>query len=103
MGKSGVARTTYIRNRKYLYKITSLIIFNLLNNWSPNQESMRLLPQLLLLLIISFFAFAQKNIKLSSPDRNIQYDFRLKNKIPLYSVSFKNKPIISDAGMSLSF
>src|SRR5438034_9442269 len=64
---------------------------------------MKLLQQFLLLLIISFPAFAQKNIKLSSQDGNIQYDFRLKNKIPVYSVSFKNKPIISDAAISLSF
>jgi alpha-glucosidase len=64
---------------------------------------MRSLQQFLLLLLISFPVLAQKNIKLSSPDGNIHYGFRLKNKLPAYSISFKNKLIISDAGLSLSF
>jgi alpha-glucosidase len=64
---------------------------------------MKFLHQLLLLSIVSSPVFAQKSIRLSAPDGNIQYDFRLKNKIPVYSVSFKNKPIISGAELSLSF
>ncbi len=64
---------------------------------------MKFLYQLLLLSIVSSLVFAQKSIRLSAPDGNIQYDFKLKNKIPVYSVSFKNKPIISGAELSLSF
>src|SRR6266498_4217491 len=59
--------------------------------------------QLFLLLSLVFPAIAQKTIKLSSPDGNIQYTFRLKKKIPVYNVSFKNKPLIADAELSLSF
>ena len=61
------------------------------------------LQQLFLLLVISFPGIAQKNVTLSSPDGNIQYAFRLKDKMPVYSVSFKNKPIIADAELSLTF
>ena len=64
---------------------------------------MKAAQQLLCYLIISLHAFGQKSIRLSSPDRNIQYIFRLKDKIPVYSVSFKNKPIITDAELSLNF
>lgn len=47
--------------------------------------------------------FSQKNIQLFSPDGNIQYSFRLKDKAPAYSVSFKKKLLIENSGLSLSF
>src|SRR5687768_9843455 len=46
---------------------------------------------------------SQKNIKLSSPDGNIQYVFGQKDKTPVYSVLFKGKTIIENSGVSLSF
>ncbi|MBC7868477.1 MAG: glycoside hydrolase family 97 N-terminal domain-containing protein, partial [Gloeobacteraceae cyanobacterium ES-bin-316] len=65
---------------------------------------MKLLKLLsIILCLIATSAFSQKNIKLSSPDRNIQYAFRLKDKAPVYSVSFKDKLIIENSGLSLSF
>ena len=48
-------------------------------------------------------AYSQKSIKLSSPDGNIPYVFQLKDKVPVYTVSFKGKPIIKNSGLSLSF
>lgn len=48
-------------------------------------------------------AYSQKNIKLVSPDGNIQFVFRLKDKAPVYSVSFKSKSLIENSGLSLSF
>ncbi|MGZ8539231.1 MAG: glycoside hydrolase family 97 protein [Chitinophagaceae bacterium] len=53
--------------------------------------------------IIVNSAYSQKNIKLSSPDGNIQYAFRLTDKAPSYSISFKDKRIIENSGLSLSF
>ena len=48
-------------------------------------------------------SYSQKNIKLGSPDRRIQFVFRLKDKAPAYSVSFKGKPVIENSGLSLNF
>ncbi len=64
---------------------------------------MKSLQSFFLLLLLSLPGLAQKTIKLSSPDGRIQYSFRLKDKTPAYSVSFRNKPIIADAELSLSF
>ena len=54
-------------------------------------------------LIVCFPAIGQKNITLTSPDRAIQFTFKLVDKEPVYNVSFKQKTIISDAKLSLSF
>ena len=48
-------------------------------------------------------AYSQKNITLISPDGNIQYAFRLKDKRPVYNVFFKGKPIIENSSLSLHF
>jgi alpha-glucosidase len=58
---------------------------------------------LLLALIISPPGFAQKNIQLKSPDGRIQFMFRLLRKGPVYSVSFKGTPLITNSGLGLSF
>lgn len=64
---------------------------------------MKLLSPVVVFILFPFFTGAQKSVQLSSPDGNIRYTFRLKDKMPFYNVSFKNKSIIADAGLSLSF
>ncbi|RYE51251.1 MAG: hypothetical protein EOP48_18495, partial [Sphingobacteriales bacterium] len=49
------------------------------------------------------YTFSQRHVKLSSPDGNIQYVFRLKGKLPFYSVSFRNTPLIKNSGLGLAF
>jgi alpha-glucosidase len=53
--------------------------------------------------LLPFVLFAQKSIKLSSPDGQILYSFQLKNKTPFYAVSYKKKPIIADSELGLDF
>ena len=61
------------------------------------------LPILWMLLIASGSAAAQTNvIRLASPNGQTVYTFRLDDTAS-YSVSFKNKPIITDGSISLSF
>src|SRR4030095_13824974 len=55
------------------------------------------------LQLLSIQIFAQKKIALSSPDGNIQYSFFLKDKMPFYNVSYKNKPIIENSALGLEF
>lgn len=66
---------------------------------------MRLLPIFLplFMLIICFSANAQRSVQLTSPDGNIVYSFRLVNKKPLYSVTYKKKIIIDYSSLSLQF
>ncbi len=66
---------------------------------------MKLLQSLSIIFacITALPAYSQKSIKLSSPDGNIQYVFQLKDKAPVYTVSFKGKPIIKNSGLILSF
>lgn len=58
---------------------------------------------LLLLLIITLPVFAQKEIKLSSPDNNIIFSFKLTEKAPEYRVEYKGRTLIEDSKLSLSF
>ncbi|GAC1587871.1 MAG: glycoside hydrolase family 97 protein [Chitinophagaceae bacterium] len=46
---------------------------------------------------------AQKVVRLSSPDGNLVFSFRLVNKSPQYSVSFKGHTLISSSALNLSF
>ncbi|MEP6846309.1 MAG: glycoside hydrolase family 97 protein, partial [Panacibacter sp.] len=46
---------------------------------------------------------AQKNIRVTSPDGNIVFSFKLVNKSPVYSVTYKNKTIIDYSSLSLEF
>src|SRR5450432_767677 len=59
-----------------------------------------------LIAITIFFVLpvtAQKNIRLSSPDNNLIFSFQLVNKSPQYNVSFKEKELIKNAVLSLTF
>ena len=56
-----------------------------------------------LLLVIYFPANAQKNIRLSSPDGNISFSFKLVNKTMNYSVAFKQKKLIDNSFLGLQF
>ena len=56
-----------------------------------------------LILLLLQPAFAQKTIQITSPDGSLKYAFKLKDKNPSYSVSFKKQPIIADAALSLTF
>jgi alpha-glucosidase len=65
---------------------------------------MKLLPTIVLTCCLLFStAIAQKNVQLTSPGGNIVFSFKLLNKVPSYSVSFKSKKIIADASLGLSF
>lgn len=55
------------------------------------------------LLNITLPLFAQKNIKLSSPDGNIILSFKLTGKAPVYQVAYKGQILINDSKLSLSF
>ncbi|HTS45115.1 MAG TPA: glycoside hydrolase family 97 N-terminal domain-containing protein, partial [Puia sp.] len=52
---------------------------------------------------ISSSLIAQKKVQLKSPDGNISYSFMLIDKKGVYSVSYKNKIIISNSDFSLIF
>lgn len=56
-----------------------------------------------LFIALSLALPAQKSIKLSSPDKAIQYVFQLKSNVPSYSVSYKKAQIISNAPLELVF
>src|SRR2546423_12029054 len=63
--------------------------------------------KLVWVLVASFILFtnnspAQK-IKLNSPNKEIIYSFEVKNGIATYSITFKNKVIIKQSGLSLQF
>jgi alpha-glucosidase len=60
-------------------------------------------PGLFFLLIIAFPVFAQKDIKLKSPDGNITFTFKLSADAPVYRVAYKGKTLIEDSELGLSF
>jgi alpha-glucosidase len=47
--------------------------------------------------------YPQKKITLSSPGNTITFTLRVTKESPFYSVSFKGKPVIENAGIGLSF
>src|SRR5665811_161805 len=55
------------------------------------------------LSILSSVCFAQKQVKLKSPDGNIVFSFKLTDKSPLYRVYFNGKILVDDSELSLSF
>src|ERR1051326_6828180 len=57
----------------------------------------------LIFLLPVFTLVAQKNIKLNSPNKQLSFSFRATEAGPLYSVSFKNKPVINNSAFSLEF
>jgi alpha-glucosidase len=54
-------------------------------------------------LIITLPLFAQKNIRLKSPDGNIVFSFKLEKNVPVYQVAYKGKTLIDDSKLGLSF
>src|ERR1700750_207714 len=56
---------------------------------------------LIFFLILSVDLFAQKNLKLNSPDQQISFSFHVTKEGPFYSISFKNKPIVNQSSVSL--
>src|SRR5205085_329484 len=69
-----------------------------------NFYRMKLLPKLLCITcLLSSSLFAQKNVKLASPNGNIIFYFKLINKAPAYSLSFKDKTLIENSALSLNF
>ncbi len=64
---------------------------------------MKPLQLFIFLLLVSLSDAAQKNIRLSSPDGQIVFSFRVTDTGALYNVSFKNKPIITNSPISLNF
>lgn len=55
------------------------------------------------LLNIALPVFAQKTVRLKSPDGNIILSFTLTAKAPLYQVAYKGQTLIDDSKLGLSF
>ncbi len=55
------------------------------------------------LLILTIPVFAQKDIRLKSPDANIVFSFRITAKALVYQVAYKGKTLIRDSELSLLF
>lgn len=54
-------------------------------------------------LFVLSTGWAQKKLSLSSPGKNISFSFRITKESPLYSVSFKENPIIVNSEIGLDF
>jgi len=54
-------------------------------------------------LLLSSQLYAQKAIKLTSPNGNIIFNFKLENNKATYAVSFKGKTIVDYSSLSLNF
>ncbi len=54
-------------------------------------------------LVCPLLTFAQKSIRLASPDGNISFTFQLQNRKAIYNVAHKGKSIIDNSALSLSF
>ena len=65
--------------------------------------AMKRLLTFLLIIGTSFSAFAQKTITLTSPDKNLQFNFRLIHAQPFYSITFKGKTLVDYSALSLLF
>jgi alpha-glucosidase len=53
--------------------------------------------------IISLPISAQKNVRLTSPDNNLVFSFKVLNKKMMYNVTFKDKTIVDYSFLSLQF
>lgn len=58
---------------------------------------------LIFLLSVTMPAFAQKSIRLESPDGHLVFSFRFTGKAPVYQVAYKGKTLIEDSELGLSF
>jgi len=66
---------------------------------------MKLLSQLIgiISIIISLPVYAQKNVKLTSPDSDLVFSFKLTSDKMMYSVTLKGKTIVDYSSLSLQF
>lgn len=48
-------------------------------------------------------AFAQKNIRIKSPDGNIEFSFMLTKNSPVYEVAYKGKKLVDRSSLGLTF
>lgn len=55
------------------------------------------------LLLSSAFVFAQKKITLSSPDKQLVFEFRIQDGHPSYALSYKGTQLIADSKLLLEF
>ncbi len=53
--------------------------------------------------LLAFNTFAQKNIQLKSPDKNLEFTFMLTEKAPVYRLLYRGIPLIDDSELSLTF
>ncbi len=58
---------------------------------------------LFILFFVVFPTFAQKVIRLKSPDGNISFSFKITAKQPLYQVSYKGKILLNDSPLGFTF
>lgn len=58
---------------------------------------------LIIFLLFGGEAYGRKSIQLKSPDGKIEFSLRLEEKFPVYSITFKKKPLISNSPLSLVF
>lgn len=56
-----------------------------------------------IIICISAPSFAQKTIRLQSPDASIEYIFQIKDHQPVYSVVYKGKNLIKNSALGWSF
>ncbi len=56
-----------------------------------------------LLLILFWSGCAHDKIRVTSPDKNITFNFRLSDNSPLYSLRYKGKKILGDSRLGLTF
>src|SRR5690625_2311595 len=58
---------------------------------------------LFFLLITTLPVLAQKDVELQSPNGKIVFSFQLAQEAPVYSVTYKEEPLIEDSQLGLSF
>lgn len=58
---------------------------------------------LLLFLTLSHFSMAQNKGRVASPNNRIEFELRLVNRAPQYTIRFEGQPLIEDSPLSLTF
>jgi alpha-glucosidase len=58
---------------------------------------------LLIFLIVSVPSYAQRKVKLESPDGRIVFSFKLTANCPVYQLAYEGKTLIADSKLGLSF
>ena len=54
-------------------------------------------------LYLCYSASAQKEFRISSPDRNLEFAFKLTDSCPVYKVTYKKKPILNYSSIQFNF